>query len=161
MKFEIRNVKYSAFHSQETHCFEATLYVDDKKAFGVTNDGWGGCDSYYKVKGGVANPNLYAAQIDEELAKEEIESEFGGLTNSLEIVVGNLVNEYLAAKEIKKVFRRICYVKDDCNHGEYYRAPARVKPNADGFAQLRRQAWWRNDYVILNELPADELKKYI
>ena len=31
MKIKIKNIKYAAFQSQETHCFEATVYVDGRK----------------------------------------------------------------------------------------------------------------------------------
>jgi hypothetical protein len=45
MKVELKNVKYSAFASQETHCFEATVYIDGKRVGTVSNEGYGGPDS--------------------------------------------------------------------------------------------------------------------
>ena len=32
MKIELKNVKYSDFASHETHCFEASVYIDGKRA---------------------------------------------------------------------------------------------------------------------------------
>lgn len=42
MKIELKNVKHSEFASQETNCFEATIYVDGKRAGSARNDGHGG-----------------------------------------------------------------------------------------------------------------------
>lgn len=42
MKIELKNVKYSAFNSEETDCFEATIYLDGKRACRVSNSGHGG-----------------------------------------------------------------------------------------------------------------------
>lgn len=44
MKLELRGVKHAKFASQETPCYEATLYVDGAKAATITNEGRGGCD---------------------------------------------------------------------------------------------------------------------
>ena len=46
MKIELKNLKYAEFASQETHCFEASLYVDGKRIGVVANDGQGGCNGY-------------------------------------------------------------------------------------------------------------------
>jgi len=42
MKIELKNVKHSAFASQETQCFECTIYIDGKKAGTARNSGHGG-----------------------------------------------------------------------------------------------------------------------
>lgn len=47
MKIELKNVKHSKFASQETDCFEATVYIDGKKEGTVFNSGNGGCNSYH------------------------------------------------------------------------------------------------------------------
>lgn len=47
MKVELKNVKYSNFASQETNCFEASVYIDGKKEGMVSNTGQGGCNSYH------------------------------------------------------------------------------------------------------------------
>ena len=49
MKLELKNVKHAAFASQETHCFEATLYVDGKRFATVSNEGHGGCNYEYPI----------------------------------------------------------------------------------------------------------------
>ncbi len=43
MNITLKNFKHAAFASQETYCFEATVYIDGKKAGTASNDGHGGC----------------------------------------------------------------------------------------------------------------------
>ncbi len=45
-KITIKNLKYAAFASQETSCFEGTVYVDGKRFCIASNEGHGGPDSY-------------------------------------------------------------------------------------------------------------------
>ena len=41
---ELRGIKRTAWASEETHCYQATLYVDGEKWGTVSNQGHGGCD---------------------------------------------------------------------------------------------------------------------
>jgi hypothetical protein len=43
MNITLKNFKHAAFASQETYCFEATVYIDGKKAGHASNEGHGGC----------------------------------------------------------------------------------------------------------------------
>ena len=43
---EIKGIKHAAFASQETHCFEGSLYLNKKKIGVVSNEGHGGCDRF-------------------------------------------------------------------------------------------------------------------
>lgn len=42
MKIELKALKYSDFASQETHCFQANVYIDGKMHGWAENDGHGG-----------------------------------------------------------------------------------------------------------------------
>lgn len=42
MKIELKALKYSDFASQETHCFQANIYIDGKMRGWAANDGRGG-----------------------------------------------------------------------------------------------------------------------
>ena len=44
MKLQLKNIKVAAFASEETHCYQASLYVNGKRAATVSNQGHGGCD---------------------------------------------------------------------------------------------------------------------
>jgi len=43
-KLELKNISYYERGSEETPCYNATVYVNGKKAVEVSNDGHGGCD---------------------------------------------------------------------------------------------------------------------
>ena len=54
MKLELKAIKHTVWASEETHCYQASLYVDGKPVAIVSNDGHGGCDRDYshpKFKG--------------------------------------------------------------------------------------------------------------
>ena len=41
-KIELKNLKTAEFASEETHCFEATVYLDGKRFCIASNQGHGG-----------------------------------------------------------------------------------------------------------------------
>jgi len=43
-KLEVKNISHYARGSEETPCYNATVYINGKKAIEVSNDGHGGCD---------------------------------------------------------------------------------------------------------------------
>ena len=50
MKITLKNLKVAKFMSQETTCFQATVYVDGKKAGTAENEGHGGCTNVHLDK---------------------------------------------------------------------------------------------------------------
>ena len=48
-KIELKNISYYKQGSEETPCYNATVYVNGKKAIEVGNDGHGGCDRQYGI----------------------------------------------------------------------------------------------------------------
>lgn len=158
-KIEIKNVKYAAFASEETHCFSAVVYIDGKRAFGVKNDGHGGCDDYYPIDARTLGDIWEQVRaINEELGKETIQFEDACLTNNLELVVGDLMNQWLRQEEARKLLRRIAYVKDD---GDVYTLPAKHKPTAENLAAVQKASWWKKEYVLLNSLSIEEVIQHM
>ena len=45
---EVKNISHYERGTEETPCYNATVYINGKKAIEVSNDGHGGCDDYYK-----------------------------------------------------------------------------------------------------------------
>ena len=153
MKIEIKNVKHSAFASQETHCFQATVYVDGKRSFTAFNEGFGGCNSYQQFKDGdFKEVNAQVSKINEELNKEIIKTSFGEIRNDLDIVIGDLLNEFLAIREVKQQLRSIVYVLD----GNLYAMPPKLKPTKENIQRVRDTDWWDEKAVILNELSLED-----
>jgi len=168
MKIILKNIKYSAFASQETHCYEATIYIDGKKFCGVNNTGHGGGDDYFTVKGGITQKqnDLWSEiqNIDKELGKEVLS--FGtrvngtkyNCTNSLEIVCGDLMNEYHQDKEVKKILKKIAYI--DFN-GDVFTLASKLKPTAENLLRVKDCEWWKSSYSLLNEMSFNAAKAYI
>lgn len=111
----LKALKYSAFASEETHCFEAKLCIDGKPAFVVSNDGHGGSDSIDPLKFSRGSRDTTFAQvnhINEALAKASDPSE--GYPDNLESVVCAMVNAHLLLKSEKAAMRtKLITVKDD------------------------------------------------
>ena len=160
-KIELKNIKYAAFASEETHCYEATLYVDGKRFAYISNDGHGAGDLQEPIE-----PYAYKdlAQLQKTIAKEHPKwgSEFGDedeYDTTLEIVCGNLMNDWHCEKEIKRTLKKITFIKsvDDreiYTHGNV----AQAKKFGD---QIRQKIF--QDYpkaIILNDLPMNEVQTY-
>lgn len=50
LKIEVKGLKHYRSMSEETACYEGTVYVNGKKAFHVANRGHGGCDEQHPIK---------------------------------------------------------------------------------------------------------------
>ena len=148
---ELKNLKHSEFASQETYCFEASVYIDGKKAGTVSNQGCGGCHSYH--------PNtlyhLLKAEADK-LPPEEWD--LGGqvltMTPDADTIISELVTEALQAKDLKAgMRRRILFIGEDGSVYETKTLEAAVLAN-----QLRRPNIHEvlKTKTILNLLPFPE-----
>ena len=111
MKVELKNLKHSEFASRETNCFEATVYINGKRAFYARNDGNGGADLYAPLENQDRGKftSLLNDLINHCLTLPKWGSEFGGKDNmdvTPEILIGNLVNDTLDAKKLKKSLKK-------------------------------------------------------
>ena len=161
MKLTLKSVKHNERLSRDSHCFTATLYVDNKKMFGVMDDGWGGCMETYYIKGGVKDVGAKEIEIDKVLKQtprerkpEHDKYNLPVLDNCLEFVVCDLVNQFLQDREIKKYLRRITYMVGD----EMYEV--KTKPTAENIARVKQQSWWNDTNVLLNGMPIEEVRQY-
>jgi len=87
MKIELKNIKYSKFASQETYCFEATLYIEDEKMGFVSNNGNGGCCNY--------SPELYNKFPD-----------------GLDDAVFSLIDTWLLKKDLKRMLKKVTMIDE-------------------------------------------------
>jgi hypothetical protein len=100
----LSKIKYAAFASEETNCFEATVLIDGKPAGTVSNEGRGGCDNFH--------PRALQQQLNEiAAALPPIDTEYN-LKNDAELLIGKLFENYLLEKELKKALKkRILFTK--------------------------------------------------
>ena len=160
-KIEPKNIKYAAFASEETHCYEATLYVNGKRFAHVSNDGHGGCDRQEPIK-----PYTYKdlAQLKKTIAKEYPKwgSEFHDGVEydmDLEILCGKLMNNWHIDKEIKQTLKKIAFIKSVDDTDIY---PQGNIAQAKKFGGQIREKILQNypKAIILNDLPMDEVRPY-
>jgi hypothetical protein len=107
MNIELKNVKHSEFASHETNCFEATIYIDGKKAGEAHNNGCGGSTSIF--------PNtLYEKLQAYALTLPPIQYDEGKhvFLQSADGVIDDLVTAWLYARDLKKAMqKRILFVR--------------------------------------------------
>jgi len=108
MKIELKNIKYAAFASEETHCYQAKLYVDDKHVADLSNDGHGGADYVYWKDGAAVTEKQVNEWIKANIAPSVVE--FAGrepmtIEQTLEIFCGDAINDFLTEREVKKAMR--------------------------------------------------------
>ena len=150
-KIELKNLKHSDFASQETYCFEASVYIDGKKAGTVSNQGCGGCHSYH--------PNTLYQILAKEAAKLphhewRLNDEVLSVAPDADTIISELVTEALTAKDLKSgMRRRILFVGDDGSVFETQAMPAAALAvqlvRADLYEKLKTK-------TILNLLPFPE-----
>ena len=101
MKIELKKISFNERMSEETNCFVADLYIDGKKVGYVKNDGQGGQTDY----------RGYTQADNETIRKAEaycktlpkVKYLTHEWENSLEHLIDQLFEDYLKAKEQKKL----------------------------------------------------------
>lgn len=156
-KIEVRNLKHAEFASEETHCFEASVYVDGKRFCIASNEGHGGPDKYTPIK-----PNQTFNELNQEIADigAQLPDDEGYGFDShtrFEVAVGDAVNHALIAKDLKKDLKKKIVFIDD----------GKVLEITAGSDVEGRKQQIRTKYPgaqILNDLPIDEavteIRKY-
>ena len=128
MKLELKNIKHTSWASEETHCYQASLYVDGKPVAIVSNDGRGGADRDYrhptfKEESEASGVQPYAFGYRAKMA--EVHEYFDGLPPSpfsyegadgvmihdslpqtLEFWCCDQVNDWLSARELKSKLKK-------------------------------------------------------
>ncbi len=110
MKLELKNIKHSAWASEETHCYQASLYVDGKPVAIVSNDGHGGADRDYphpKFKGDYRAQMRDVSRYFSGLRRTAVtEWSPEGMEQTLEFWCADQVNDWLSARELKSKLRK-------------------------------------------------------
>ena len=147
MKLELKNIKHTAWASEETHCYQASLYVDGNPVAIVSNDGHGGADRDYahpKFEGDYRSVMAEVHAYFASLPKTPCEWVPEGMEQSLEIWCGDQINDWLSARELKKKLKS----------GFLFQFPDMVGV----FAHKTRPSRTVGVSVVLNDLPfADAL----
>lgn len=160
-RISIKNLKVAQFASQETLCFEASVYFDGKRVGQVYNEGHGGCDGEH-----IENAEKWA-QMQEFIATLPPHvydaSKFTGdpeakpveLTTDLEMIVGELVQAKEDEKEAKKMTRnRVSWIAaGETFNGRYDYISTKNHTEAELIAHVKEK---HPGATILNSLPLAE-----
>ena len=111
MKIELKALKYSDFASQETHCFQANIYIDGKMRGTADNDGRGGMTTirpwqlHNEIK-------LYTDKIPPRIVKYG-DTEMS-LDTSPDSYIDELVTLALHEKDLKRAMKtRILFTREN------------------------------------------------
>jgi len=135
MKVELKNLKHSEYASHVTHCYEATVWINGKRAFYARNDGGGGEDLYAPLENQERSEFTSSLNdlINHCLTLPKWGSEFGGKDDmdvTPEILIGNLVNDMLDAKKLKKALKaKVLFVNENGIYQTGYRGSRKVDQN--------------------------------
>ena len=153
MKLELKNIKHTAWASEETHCYQASLYVNGKPLSIVSNDGHGGCDRDYahpKFKGDYFDMFRSVEAHFKSLPNDPSEWNEDGMEQCLEFWCADQVNDWLSARELKRMMRtQILFQKEGEEEAGVFGTKYYPKETGGTFWNGRR---------ILNDMPfADAL----
>ena len=157
MKLEIKNLNVCEFASEETLCFQCTLYMDGQSRMIVSNRGHGGCDEYRPSKKSISNDEL-----NQDLKKLEtyckslpkIPAKLNGQDLELDVCLESLVQDLIEDYEIKRLLKKklkkkICLVLDNDLYVIEDNPTARLIQNT-------RDIYEPVGYTVLNSLPFNE-----
>jgi hypothetical protein len=106
MHIQLKNIKYAAFASEETACFEGSVYLDGKKAGFVSNDGQGGAMNFHPWQL-ETRLNDYGKSLPQITASwKGDDGEPFMYDQDAESVINGLLDDYLLERDRKKQQRR-------------------------------------------------------
>ena len=156
MKLQLKAIKHTEWASEETHCYQASLFVDGKPVAIVSNDGHGGCDRDYdhpKFKGDYRATMKAVHDYFKTLPKTDpCEWMPDGMEQQLEFWCADQVNEFLSSRELKRKFKsHVVYQRkgtDALYQTKYHPTVTKGEWIIDKQAGETRR--------ILNDMPFDE-----
>lgn len=160
MKISLTKIKYAAFASQETSCFEAVVLLDGVPSIHVRNDGHGGCNYEHDiVPGSSKRLQEYAASLqDRVVSMKEYGKEDFTVKCCSETLVGELLDDYLTRRDMKRALgkKAMCKFTDKPGIFEYkYKWMAHGTNEAFKKMVLTKHP----GAIFLNELSEDEALK--
>ena len=156
MKLQLKAIKHTEWASEETHCYQASLYIDGKPVAIVSNDGHGGCDRDYdhpKFKGDYRATMKAVHEYFKSLPNTDACTLFpDGMAQQLEYWCADQVNEFLSVRELKRKFKsHVVYQRKGTGalyQTKYHPTVTKGEWIIDKQAGMTRR--------ILNDMPFDE-----
>lgn len=154
MKVALKNIKIHHELSEETFAYSADLYLNGKLAAHASNSGHGGCDRYQPIDDDAR------ALLDEAhsfFGRQEVEYSGHTMDNSLELVVGELLNRHSVTQMMRKRMRQhVLFVERGGR--SIFEVPAKPAERSRVIRDLGRQY---PGCRVLNGLSVDELMSVV
>ena len=165
---ELKNIKFNAHFTRETHCFSATVYFNEERVMKVENDGNGGAHYFYPLRG--QSTESFRTMLDEvensayESLDDSVREEYKSLlinnphakSTALEWVITELLNEDLCLKDMRRLLKSKVAVFDK-GDGKIYQYSC--KPTEENLTFLKKETA-AEQCVFLNDLPEHEAMVY-
>ena len=161
---EVKNLSHYARGSEETPCYNATVYINGKKAVEVSNDGHGGSDRQHTYP----ESGFRLQDIDKWCVKKFGQEtwEYGGKTYSTDLDLEHYCHQelynWLDAKELKKELKKkyLCIDEDKVEDKQFLVAWTRKGNHMDDYFKnfLKKEQPHMVD-KCLNFLPFDDALK--
>ena len=161
-KIEMKNISYYERGSEETPCYNATVYINGKKAVEVSNDGQGGCDRqhpYPQFNNEYPNINVIReldAYCVEKFGTEKYE--WGEIEYDLEHWCQREMYTAQDRKLLKRNMKKNVMFfenKEDLSKGKYYMI--KIQNNIMGLMAYIKDKYPQS--IILNDMPFDKALK--
>ncbi len=170
-RITLKSIKYTAWASQDTHCFQAVIYLDGKRALNVENDGRGACNNYWNTKDQTTEEgremlaecgkHAYEFLKSNRALTMEVDGETIDMSDMpdselLDWLIADLVNEHLCLKEMKRCLKsKITFF--DTERGDVY--TFKSKPTPEAMSACKKRNSDKDHWVYLNDLSEQEAFK--
>lgn len=133
----IKGLKFSEFASHESHCFEASIYINGVRKGVASNEGRGGPNNYHPWS---LHDELQTIAKDLppcDMTKHGIKEP---LPQSPDILIGDLVEAELTRKKIARMVATKTWFRkpgEKYQHGEWSYVKAKTSPETIAFVQKK------------------------
>ena len=182
---ELKNLSLNISRSEETHCFRASVYINGKRMFSVSNRGCGGPNEYLPDVKFTLYLGQYGEAFEEAMAiaREEAKQytlkkielgedlqwaidKFGdGKSNELiDWLITDLINEPLTLKEMRKTLKKKITIYDPKKKQTF--SLGKDKPTDENIDKYKDHFATKSDeknakdWIWLNTIPEAEAYKY-
>jgi hypothetical protein len=154
-RITLKNIKHCAFASEETYCYEASVYFDNKRVGTVKNDGHGGAD-YWRPSDekGWKAMQAYISTLDGEVFYNTY------IAPSLEQICCEIVTDYLNSKDLKRALSKKVLFQKNGNAAVFETKAAPNKATLEHWVNLISER--PDTSAVLNRIPFESaLKIYL
>ena len=170
-RITLKSIKHTEWASQETHCFQAVIYLDGKRALNVENDGRGACNNYWNTKDQTieegremlaeCGQHAYEFLKANRALTMEVDGETIDLSDMpdselLDWLITDLVNEHLCLKEMKRCLKSKIHIFNSEDNNIY---SFKSKPTPEAMSACKRAHSEKDHWVYLNDLSEQEALK--